>query len=85
MKAFYPGNQLTGVRVQSCRPVFAGVMLQLEGSVHNETKYVSIDMTYIEALDMAKALIYAAHRHGDIAVRQTENMVKVMGKKVGKK
>lgn len=80
----YGGHHTKGIYVESARGNFAGVGVQFIGHVNGTRAGISLNMTYMDALDLATALINAAHRHGEIATAQAKSTVKRLNRRLSK-
>jgi len=80
----YGGHHIKGITARSVGSTLTGVHVQFEGRVNSDLAGISLKMDYLEALQLAQALVNAAYRHGEIAQRQAQNIVGKMEKRMKK-
>lgn len=72
---------MTGMYAHEVRSNLKGVSIQF---VDARKQGIALSMDYLEALQLAQALVNAACRHGEIAQKQAQNIVAKMNKRVAK-
>ena len=89
IKALAGGERITGITPGRAHSTYDGVWLEFRGTTLRQGEFkpngITIEMSQVDAIDLALALILAAEKHGEEAAKRVPLLVKRLNKMLARK